>query len=1183
MSLEEKPQKPLSFEGSERGKKQLRWRKININMDGEERIAQCPELSMAVKTGTPTQLCTMTPITINSEADLLGLAAVDLLGLDEIRHNPAANQHHKQDTDQAMIQVTSVELESKLNGGEPKTYRAPRKHSPMSRLLPGSANPRGNLSRPRTQGRSGEKIYKGRMNLTSQQRPQQQQQQHQDQQQQRRQSQPRKNDNTKQQPPNTGQSNVFGAAPWATIRRKSRDGAETIRRRLNSSRSNIHSERAESRSRQPQRDSNEQKAEVEQIRHERRRAQQHKKELERLEQRRHQKQLHLHSKERRNSATSAMIAISVDQTRLLEEEYSKQDANVDDSTYHMGGKESEHRTENPEKNNQIMDGIGGNDNGHDNDTNVTEQVNSEKISMKETLAKIQRFSEGLTIGDEIYPVVASSEHLTIGEESCNGLARPKCLSSRLPGNKRLSLDSSIKIAEATEALLHPLDSKVLRRSSSSDKFERLSSCDTLERLDKLSLLFKSQRAEGGGTKQADEDVMRNWKPKRLVVAEDNGPIKRNSSTNMMDMLEKMDVKKDSESGAMKTVVGRVERQNSMNEMDLLDKMDTKRDSGSDAVKNVVLRITRTDSHEMDMLDKMDLKRNSESDAVKKVEGRFNRHSPAGKTIDSTREKGQRKTEVAVPGVSEKKRRQSAIHQRESKSDDLSGQKNGRRLSAPIIQMNKQGPRPVAKEKQNRSPLKLNISEHRAQSEDEVSSKKKALSRKSSDHRAQSKCEDEESSKNKDRSQQRGAQAASENSSNRSETRRRQSSKSDSAGMDDQSDKSGRKNKNTGFSSGWFGISPLTICTMCLCYTLSLVLCVGLGFFLHMTFFSEMTPSSGNQSYYTPESGREREHISTGPSHRPSHDPNQNTTSNDATLATKLSPSTMAPSLLPSTRPSSTPPSSTPSSDPTPTPSLSNRPTLHLTDSPSSSPTGIPGCPDTLLNWVTFDEDKLTLKYEVVVYQGAMSLELGGGLLCVSLEYEGPAGWIGLAFSEASRDPQFGLKEAIIGIPGLPNSVAVAEDGSASLGQQSNVALEDGPAFINPAKYLIPAGGTGKDGYSGPSLNLLVNVDKQTLVNGSVSIVEGQQSGGGIISDQDQNSMPKTRLSFVKYLRELNEIEIDPYGSTLLLYVVALLDVDGEYDGNPEWQSTTLTLLTNTSDVKGYVRKRTRQHQEITNN
>lgn len=1116
-------------------------------MDGEERIALCPELSIAVKMeNSDTQLCTMTPTSINSEADLLGLAAVDLLGLDEIRHNPAANQHQKQDTDQAMIQVTLVDLGSKLNGGEPKTYRAPRKHSPMSRLLPGSANPRGNLSRPRTQGRSGEKIYKGRTNLTSQQRPQQQQQQHQDQQQQRRQS----SANTKQQPPNTGQSNVFGAAPWATIRRQSRDGAEIIRLRLNSSWRNIHSatssERAESRSRQPQRDSKELKAEVEQIRHERRRAQQHKEELERLEQRRHQKQRHLHSKERRNSATSAMIAA----------DHYKQDANVDD---YNGGEESEHRTENPEKNNQNMDGMGGNDNGHDNDTNVTEQVNNEKISMRGTLAKIQRFSEGLTIGDEMHPVVASSEHstalppgsrrrasVTIGEESCNGLARSKILSARRPG-KRLSLDSSIKIAEATEFLRHPLDTKVRRRSSSCDTFERPSSCDTFKRSD--NLIFKSQRAEGGTTKQTDEDVMRNWKPKSNHVKEvgdgkDNGPSKRNSSMNRMDMLEKMDVKKDSESGAMKTVVGRVERQNSMNEMDLLDKiMDTKRDSGSD---------------------------------------------PDGKTVDSTREKGQRKTEVAVPGVSAKKRRQSAINQRGSKSDDLSGQKNGRRSSAPITQMNKQGPRSVAKEKQNRSPLKLNISEHRAQSQSEdESSKKKALSRNSSDHRAQSKSEDEESSKNKDRSQQRGAQAASENSSNRSETRRRQSSKSDNAGMDDQSDKSGRGKKKTGFSSGWFGISPLAICSMCLCYTLSLVLCVGLGFFLHMTFFSEMTPSSGNQSYYTPESGREREHISTGPSHRPSHDPNQNTTSNDATLATKLSPSSMASSLLPSTRPSSipttSPPSSTPSFDPTPTPSFSNRPTLHPTDSPSSSPTGIPGCPDTLLNWVTLDEDNLILKYEVVVYQGAMSLELGGGLLCVSLEYEGPAGWIGLAFSEASRDPQFGLKEAIIGIPGLPNSVAVAEDGSASLGQQSNVALEDGPAFINPAKYLIPAGGTGKDGYSGPSLNLLVNVDKQTLVNGSVSIVEGQQSGGGIISVQDQNSMPKTRLSFVKYLRELNEIEIDPYGSTLLLYVVALLDVDGEYDGNPEWQSTTLTLLTNTSDVKGYVRKRTWQHHEITNN
>jgi hypothetical protein len=55
--------------------------------------------------------------------------------------------------------------------------------------------------------------------------------------------------------------------------------------------------------------------------------------------------------------------------------------------------------------------------------------------------------------------------------------------------------------------------------------------------------------------------------------------------------------------------------------------------------------------------------------------------------------------------------------------------------------------------------------------------------------------------------------------------------------------------------------------------------------------------------------------------------------------------------------------------------------------------------------VTLDEDNLlTLKCEVFVYQGAIGASLGGGLLCLSLEYSGYAGWIGLAFSEASRDP-----------------------------------------------------------------------------------------------------------------------------------------------------------------------------------
>ena len=801
---------------------------------------------MAVQTGdSDTQYCTMTPTTNNTEADLLGLAAVDLLGLEEIRHNPAANQHQKQDMDQAMIQVELIELGSKLNGEKRKSYRDPRKLSPMSRLLPGSANPRGNPSRPRTKGRSGEKIYKGRMNHTSQQRPRQQQQQHeeQQQQQQRRQSQPRKNDNTEQQPPKNGQSKALGAAPWAAIRRRSKDGAEMIRRRLNSSRSSIHSdspEREKSRLRQPQRDSEEQKAEVEQLRHERRRDQQHKEEHERLKQRRHQQQPHLHSNERRNSATSGMIA--ADQARLLEKEDSKQDANVDDSAY-KGCKGAEHRTENLDKNNLKMDGIGGNDNGHENDANVKEQVNNEKISMRETLAKIQGFAEGLTTGDEMYPVVASFEHssprppgsgprasATIGEEACNAVAPSENLSARRPGQLRRSLDSSYTIALATEALLLPPD-RLRRRSNSCDTLERAS---LIGRSGRFPPLFKSQRAEGEATKQAYDDAMQNWKPKSMSSSRkqihnnvsdehvkevdggvENRPIRRYSSMNGLDMLEKMEIKKDSESDAMKAVVRRVERQNS-NDMNLMDKMDAKRDSGSDAVKTVVGRINRTDSNGMDMLDKMYLKRNSESDAGKKVEGRFNRHGPDGKTIVSTREKGQGR-------VSEKVRRQSAINQRESKSYDLSGQKNSRRSSAPITQVNKQGPRPVAKEKQNRSPTKLNISEHRtqSQSEDEESSKKKAQSRNSSDHRARSQSEDEESSKKKDRSQQRGAQAASEKINNSSETRRRQSSKTDSAGMDDQSDKSGRKTKNTGFSSSQFGISPLAICTMCLCYTLSI--------------------------------------------------------------------------------------------------------------------------------------------------------------------------------------------------------------------------------------------------------------------------------------------------------------------------------------------------------------------------
>ena len=81
-------------------------------------------------------------------------------------------------------------------------------------------------------------------------------------------------------------------------------------------------------------------------------------------------------------------------------------------------------------------------------------------------------------------------------------------------------------------------------------------------------------------------------------------------------------------------------------------------------------------------------------------------------------------------------------------------------------------------------------------------------------------------------------------------------------------------------------------------------------------------------------------------------------------------------------------------------------------------------------------------------------------------------------------------------------------------------------------------------------------------------MEGQQVGGGIIIDQDQNSLQqKTQLSFIKYLRELNKIEIVPSGSILLQYFVASLDSEGEYDGKPEWQSTTVTFLANSSDAQ----------------
>jgi len=207
-----------------------------------------------------------------------------------------------------------------------------------------------------------------------------------------------------------------------------------------------------------------------------------------------------------------------------------------------------------------------------------------------------------------------------------------------------------------------------------------------------------------------------------------------------------------------------------------------------------------------------------------------------------------------------------------------------------------------------------------------------------------------------------------------------------------------------------------------------------------------------------------------------------------------------------------------------------------------------------------------LNYEIVEYQGEFGELNGGGLLCATLDYTGTAGWMGVAFSEAFRNPKFGRKEAIIGIPGMPLSVAVGKDDGVGLGQQLGGSVPGSPPFRNPAKYLIEAGGIGDDGYSGPSLSHLYSPEKQTLMNGSTTLVT------------NPDGQIHTQMYFTKILREPDEIEIDPYAYTLFLYNVASWDGSGEYDGNPEWKDTTVNFLgasgTKSSSV---VRKRQRHH------
>jgi hypothetical protein len=238
--------------------------------------------------------------------------------------------------------------------------------------------------------------------------------------------------------------------------------------------------------------------------------------------------------------------------------------------------------------------------------------------------------------------------------------------------------------------------------------------------------------------------------------------------------------------------------------------------------------------------------------------------------------------------------------------------------------------------------------------------------------------------------------------------------------------------------------------------------------------------------------------------------------------------------------------------------------------PSSSPTSAPGCPEELLQSAILDEEGLvTLKYEVVVPH-----PYGGGLLCASLEYSGGAtSWIGLALSEARRNPEFGRKEAIVGIPGIMSSVAVETSGSPSLGQQ--IAAVEEVQFSNPGKYEIPAGGLGGGGFSGPSLSMLSHIDKQTLVNGSVYTLDPNDFSGIVTA---QSTTIHTKMTFVKYLQEPGEIAIDPHGSTLLVWAIASPSDANDY----EWKSTYVTFMQSprTSKISGPPRKRIRRQHHI---
>ena len=379
------------------------------------------------------------------------------------------------------------------------------------------------------------------------------------------------------------------------------------------------------------------------------------------------------------------------------------------------------------------------------------------------------------------------------------------------------------------------------------------------------------------------------------------------------------------------------------------------------------------------------------------------------------------------------------------------------------------------------------------------------------------------------------------------------------------------------------LSPLMMFAMCMWYCLSLVAVAMLGFWLHMHFVATYEAKNGAAESGSP-GGMQFQPIPPGyqlvaiPSARPSA-PSDTLKGKNGTSGLITTQSSDVGTQAPS---SSSKPSGAPSISPTLLPTTTGRPSMVPSSMPSSSPTGLPGCPDELTESQTLDANGLvTLRYAVVSYKGNMGGGVGG-LLCVSLEYEGVASWIGLAFSEAKRNPKFGRKEAVIGIPGLATSTAMKRPSDdtlhSGLGQMNDpLPPEKQPVFHNPGKHDLPAGGT--DGYSGPSLLTMSPDNRQSLENATVDVRD--LSSTGIVTGED---LWRTTLSFGKYLREPGEIQIDPAVPTLVLYAVSPADLGpGPADGNPDWEAVSIQFDSSqgsgNSITKSHLRKRIREKEK----